>query len=335
VIATAPFGALADGRAVRMATLSRPGGLTVEVLDYGAAVRSLRIPGVAGSMVLGFDDIAAYEADTSYQGVAVGRYANRIANGRFTIDGERFQVTTNEGDNCLHGGRLGLSKRLWLFEAVSQTACALVCRSPKGEEGFPGVMEARVELALTDDETLEITWEAQVSRPCPVSLTHHLYFNLSGDPTRSVLDHDLTLRAGAITPVERDLIPTGDLLPVDGTPFDLRAPTRIGDVLERDHPQLAIGGGIDHNWALRPGAGPSIRLRRPETDVSLSITTDQPGVQIYSGQGLAAPFAPFGGLAIEPQEFPDAVNQPGFPDVVLRPGATWRRRAVYRFRSGA
>jgi aldose 1-epimerase len=335
VIATTAFGGLADGRAVQMATLSRPGGLSVEVLDYGAAVRSLHLPGVAGSMVLGFDDAAGYEADDAYQGVVVGRYANRIADGRFSIDGDRFQATPNEGDNCLHGGRTGLSRRLWRFETVGPTACTLTCRSPEGEEGFPGALDARVVLSITDDETLEIVWEARVTRPCPVNLTHHLYFNLSGDSGRSVLDHNLMVRAAAITPVEPDLIPTGELLPVAGTPFDLRTPRRVGEVLAQAHPQLAIGGGLDHNWALRPGEGPAISLHSPETDVRLSITTDQPGVQIYSGQMLGAPFAPHRGLAIEPQDFPDAVNQPAFPEVVLRPGATWRRRAAYRFRTGA
>ena len=332
--APAPFGALADGRPVHMATLARPGGMVVQVLDYGAAVRALRLPGVAGSLVLGFDDIAAYEADPGYQGVVVGRVANRIADGRFDIDGQAVQTTVNEGDNCLHGGRRGLSKRLWRFDSVQADRCVLSYVSQDGEEGFSGALEARAILSLTGDDALEIVWEATVSRPCPVSLTHHLYFNLSGDPRRPVLDHALSIRAAAITPVEADLIPTGAFLPVEGTPFDLRAPVRIGDVLARAHPQLAVGGGIDHNWVLRPGEDPAISLRCPETDVTLSITTDQPGVQVYAGQGLTAPFAAHGGVAIEPQDFPDAVNQPGFPDVVLRPGAIWRRRAVYRFQVG-
>jgi aldose 1-epimerase len=184
---------------------------------------------------------------------------------------------------------------------------------------------------LAGPDILRIAWEAQTERPTPVNLTHHLYFNLSGGQSPSVLDHSLTIAADGFTPVRADLIPTGEVAAVNGSPFDLRRPRRLGDGLAQAHPQLAIGGGYDHNWALRPGARPALALRSPETGLVLELETDQPGVQIYAGQGLKAPFAPYGGIAIEPQGFPDAVNQPGFPDVVLRPGSVYRRTATYRF----
>jgi aldose 1-epimerase len=318
-----PFGDLPDGRPVRRLRL---GGdrLSIELLDYGAVVRSLRFAGV--ETVLGFDALEAYLADRSYQGCVVGRCANRVDGGRFSIDGQAFQAETNEGPNTLHGGPVGFSRRLWSFERWDEASATLAYRSPDGEEGFPGQLDARLRFRI-GASGLEITWLAQASRPTPANLTHHLYFNLSGDPSTSVLDHVLGVAAEAITPVRPDLIPTGELMPTAGTPFDLNVPRPLGEVLAQDHPQLALAGGIDHNWAL---SGP-VSLACPRTGLSLTLTTDQPGLQVYSGQGLAAPFAPHGGLALEPQGFPDAVNQPGFPSVLLRPGQTYRRRAVYRF----
>lgn len=327
------FGVLVDGRPVRSATLEWHAGLTVEVLEYGAAVRSLRVPTRRGPVetVLGFPTLAGYEADPAYQGVVVGRVANRIGGAGFGIDDERYRLTANEGPNTLHGGSLGLSKRLWRIVETDRRRVVMAYTSPDGEEGFPGALAARVVFTLTGPDTLEIAWEARSDRPTPVNLTHHLYFNLSGEPGRDVLDHVLAIRAGAITPVRPDLIPTGERLAVDGTPFDLRRARRLGEALSHGHPQLAIGGGYDHNWVLASGDGPDLVLRSPETDLSLFVTTDQPGVQIYSGQGLRLPFAPHAGLAIEPQNFPNAVNQRGFPDTILRPGERYRRFAHYRF----
>jgi aldose 1-epimerase len=330
-----PFGTLEDGRPATAVRLGWPGGLEVEVLDYGAIVRSLRAPTAAGPVetVLGFDSLEAYVADRAYQGCVVGRCANRIDGARFAIDGETFRVTANEGPNCLHGGALGFGRRLWRFEAPASDgrSAALTYRSPDGEEGFPGQVDARIEFTLTAADTLVIAWAAQADRPTPVNLSHHLYFNLSGDPATPLLDHSLMIAAEAITPVRPDLIPTGALLPVEGTAFDLRTPRPIGEALAQGHPQLALGGGYDHNWALRPQAGPAVRLRSPRTGLEMSLSTDQPGLQVYSGQGLTAPFAAHGGIALEPQGFPDAVNIPAFPDVVLRPGRTYRRHAAYRF----
>lgn len=318
-----PFGLLADGSPVRLARIER-GNLVLEVIEQGAAVRSLEVGGV--ETVLGFHTLEDYLADRSYQGVVVGRVANRIADAAFEIDGERFEVSANEGANTLHGGSGGLDKRLWRFAEVSDHAVTLAYASEDGEEGFPGSLDVEVRFFLTGDG-LEIVWEAETDQPTPVNLTHHLYFNLGGD---DVLDHTLGVRAQGYTPVQPDLVPTGDIAPVAGTPFDLRTPRRLGEMVRDDHPQIAIGGGYDHNWVLDPAPGPALTLASP-SGLRLQIETDQPGVQIYSGQGLQAPFGPFGGIAIEPQNFPDAVNQPGFPDPILRPGARYRRRALYRF----
>lgn len=324
------FGRLADGREVEAATL-RADGLEVELIAYGAIVRRLMVPagGRHVSAVLGFDRLADYEADRTYQGCIVGRCANRIGGAAFEIDGVRHEVEANEGRNCLHGGALGFGKRLWSFERLEPGLAVLAYTSPAGEAGFPGEVRCRVRFEVASD-ALAIDWEAETDQPTPVNLTHHLYFNLSGDPATPVLDHALAIEADALTEVDAELIPTGRLLPVAGTPFDLRTPRGIGDVLNEAHPQLALGGGIDHNWALS-GRAPAASLRCPRTGLALTVETDQPGLQVYGGQGLKPPFAAHGGLVFEPQGFPDAVNRPNFPAVVLRPGSIYRRRAVYRF----
>jgi aldose 1-epimerase len=330
------FGQLRDGRTVHRARLAWPGGIAVEVLDYGVVVRSLVAPGPGGPVetVLGFSDMEGYETDRSYQGRMVGRYANRIAGARFTIDGETWDVTANEGGNCLHGGALGFSDRMWTFVEVKDRSCVLAYDSPDGEEGFPGWLRARVEIVIEAADTVSIAWVAETDRATPVNLTHHLYFNLAGDPSAPALDHNLQIAASRYTPVRPDLIPTGELAEVAGTPFDLRTPRPIAEAIARPDPQLAIGGGIDHNWVLDGGEGPAVVLAAPGGGLRLELATDQPGVQVYIGQGLKAPFAPHGGIALEPQAFPDAINQPQFGDVVLRPGQTYRRMARYRFSAG-
>ena len=337
---TRTFGLLGDGREVSAVTLAWEGGLSVEVLAFGAIVRRITVPTPRGPVeaILGHDTLGDCEADELYLGPVVGRCANRIGGARFAIDGERFQVSANEGANCLHGGCTGFNKRLWRVETPvdpAGRAVALAYDSPDGEEGFPGAVRVRAAYALTAPDTLEITYEASADRATPVNLSQHLYFNLSGDPARDVLDHTLQVAGAAITPVRDDLIPTGERLPVGETPFDLRTPRRIGDALAEAHPQLAIAKGFDHNWALDGGEERvALQLRSPESGVALAITTDQPGMQIYSGQGLKPPYPTHGAVVFEPQGFPDAVNQPNFPSVVLRRGETYRHRSRYRFRSG-
>ncbi len=331
------FGTLADGRAVEAVRLSRPGCLVVEILSLGAIVHRLCAPGADGPIetIAGYGSLEDYAADKGYLGAIVGRCANRIGDARFDLDGECITVSANEGANCLHGGVLGFNKRLWAIETpdVDQPRAVLSYVSADGEEGFPGQVRVRAHYHLTADDTFCIAYEAETDRPTPVNLSQHIYFNLSGGG--DILDHRLQIAASAITPVRGDLIPTGELLPVGETPFDLRQGRLIGEAMAEPHPQLAIPGGFDMNWALDPGPGPALTLISPKTGLRLEITTDQVGMQVYSGQTMPAPFVKFAALALEPQGFPDAVNHANFPSVILRPGQTYRHESVYRFRAAA
>jgi aldose 1-epimerase len=329
------FGVLPDGRAVEAVRLSRRGGLTVEILSFGAIVHRICAPTPRGGLeaVAGYPSLAGYAADKAYLGAIVGRCANRIGGARFVLDGETFDVSANEGANCLHGGALGFNKRLWSIETQhpDRPRAVLTYVSADGEEGFPGEVRVRAAYELTADDTLVITYEAETDRATPVNLSQHIYFNLSGGG--DILDHVLKIAGSAITPVRGDLIPTGELMAVTGTPFDLRAGRVIGEAMAEPHPQLTIPGGFDMNWALDPPSGPALTLTSPKTGLSLEIETDQVGIQVYAGQSMPAPFVRCAALALEPQGFPDAVNHPNFPSVILRPGDTYRHRSVYRFRA--
>jgi len=329
------FGSLADGQAVEAVRLSRPSGLAVELLSLGATVHRLSAPGADGLIetVAGYPSLEGYVADTGYLGAIVGRCANRIGDARFVLDGETFEVSANEGANCLHGGVMGFNRRLWAIETPEPTRprAVLTYVSPAGEEGFPGEVRVRAHYELTTDDTLRIEYAAETDAATPVNLSQHIYFNLSGGG--DILDHELQIASAAITPVRGDLIPTGDLTPVAGTPFDLRQGRVIGEAMAEPHPQLAIPGGFDMNWALDTKVGPSVTLTSPKTGLRLEIETDQVGMQVYAGQSMPAPFVKYAALALEPQGFPDAVNHPNFPSVILRPGQTYRHRSVYRFRA--
>jgi len=326
---------LADGRAVEAVRLGRADGLVVEILSLGAIVHRLCAPAPGGLVeaVAGNPSLAGYVEDTGYLGAVVGRCANRIGDARFVLDGETVRVSANEGANCLHGGVLGFNKRLWAIETpdADQPSAVLTYVSADGEEGFPGEVRVRAQYDLTADDTLQIEYEATTDRATPVNLSQHIYFNLSGGG--DILDHRLQIAASAITPVRGDLIPTGELLPVAGTPFDLRQGRVIGEAMAEPHPQLDIPGGFDMNWALNPVSGPAVTLISPKTQLSLEIETDQVGMQVYAGQAMPAPFVKHAALALEPQGFPDAVNHPNFPSVILQPGQIYRHRSVYRFRS--
>jgi aldose 1-epimerase len=332
------FGHTRDGRAVRVAQLTWPGGLEVEVLEFGAIVHALRYPTAAGGArdaVLSLETLADYEADDRYIGQCVGRVANRIADGRFPLDGRTVQVSINEPPNTLHGGEVGFGKRLWRFDeaAADERHVALAYDSAAGEEGFPGRLQARVSFALSAADTLEIAYTATTDAPTAVNLSHHLYFNLLGERAATILDHTLQLAAEATTPVGPGLVPTGELAPVAGGPLDLREGVSVGDALARGGDQMALAGGLDFNWALDAHARPALRLTAPD-GARLEIETDQVGLQIYSGQKLTPPFVPHGALALEPQGFPDAVNHPTFPSQILHPGQTYRRTSRYRLFAG-
>jgi aldose 1-epimerase len=330
-----PFGTLADGRPVQRLSLGRPGGLQVEILDYGATVHRLCAPTAAGCVetLPAYPDLEGYLAGRSYLNAAIGRYANRLAAGRFTIDGQAYQVSVNERGNTLHGGTLGFDKHVWRIAHAGPDTAVLALVSPDGDEGFPGRVTVEASFTITGSDALTIAYTATTDRPTPINLTQHFYFNLSGRPAQPILDHRLRLAGQAITVIDAELIPTGELRPVAGTPFDLRQARRVGELVDSADPQIALAHGVDHNWALDPGPAPQVELHSPESGLTLEIATDQPGMQVYSGQGLSHPFVKYGAIAFEPQGFPDAPNHPNFPSAILRPGQTYRHTSTYRFRT--
>jgi aldose 1-epimerase len=332
------FGQTSGGQPVRATTLSWDDGIEVEVLEFGAIVHALRYP-VAGEgrrdAILSLDTLADYEADDRYIGQCVGRVANRIAGGRFALDGQTVRLSVNEPPNTLHGGWVGFGKRLWRFDedACDARQAALIYVSPDGEEGFPATLIVRCVFAVTGLDTLEIAYAATAEAPTAVNLSHHLYFNLLGERTADILDHTVQIAADSVTPVGAGLIPTGEIASVANGALDLRAGARVRDVLARGGPQMALAGGLDFNWALTRGAAPAVRLTCPD-GARLEIETDQPGLQVYSGQKLTPPFVPHGAVVFEPQGFPDAVNHGDFPSQILHPGETYRRTSRYRLTAG-
>jgi aldose 1-epimerase len=340
----------AEGREIELYTLTNSHGIEARIMTYGAAIVSLRTPdreGHLGNIVLGFDSPAPYFAGVQYFGATVGRYANRIAGGRFVLDGKSYELAHNDGPNSLHGGTRGFDKRIWQAQVLpSATAVALrlTYLSAAGEEGYPGELTAHVTYRLQDDDRLAIDYEATTSAATPINLANHAYFNLSGDPHRSILDHVLTIRASRFTPVDARLIPTGELRPVENTSFDFRVPNAIGSRIESQDEQLRLGHGYDHNWVLDkpvPGAmAVAALLSDPVSGRTLQIETTQPGLQFYSGNFLDGKPAGHGtvfgfrtGLCLETQHFPDSPNHPGFPSTVLHPGETYSERTVLAFGS--
>jgi aldose 1-epimerase len=312
-------GSRADRVSSERYTLTNGHGLEVVAMSYGGIIAALRVPdrrGKRANVVLGFDSVAGYRPNPSYCGAVVGRYANRIAGGRFTLDGTTYQLATNHGEHHLHGGVRGFDQAEWQgtgFENEAGVGVELAHTSPAGDEGYPGTLRARVTYTLTDRDELVVDYCATTDRATPVNLTQHSYFNLSGEPSREVFDHLLTIDADRYTPVDASLIPTGALLPVAGTRFDFRAPRRLLD-------------GLDINLVLnRAGGGPvhAARLVEPASGRTLDVATTEPGIQLYTGQRF--------GVALETQHFPDSPNRPGFPSTILQPGEEYRSRTVFRF----
>ena len=345
------FGTLPDGRTVEEVTLTNGKGVTARILSWGALLRSLDVPdrsGKAADVVLGYNDLASYLTKGNYFGVSVGRYANRIRAGRFTLDGQTYTLATNDGPNALHGGAAGFDKRLWTITAVTGGASPSVTRrsvSPDGEEGYPGTLTATATYTLDDTNTLTITYEATTDKPTIVNLTNHSFFNLAGEGSgRTILDQTLTIPAERFTPVDATLIPTGAHLPVAGTPFDFRKPTVIGARIRdgRDE-QIVRGRGYDHNWVVTdaPTAEPHpvARVEDPKSGRILDVASNQPGLQFYAGNFLNATAVGKSGLAyrqsdalaLEPELFPDTPNQPAFGSARLDPGNTYRNVITYRF----
>jgi aldose 1-epimerase len=340
------YGDLADGTAVSLVTLSNGRGVEVDVISYGGIITRLLTPdksGQPGNIVLGLDDLADYVASSPYFGALIGRYGNRIAGGRFTLDGTTHQLAVNDGENHLHGGDVGFDKKVWEMEPFAAPASAgvvLTLISPHEDQGYPGTLDTQVTYELNDRNELEIRFGATTDQPTIVNLTAHSYFNLAG--AGDILDHQLTIPASHFTPVRAGLIPTGELRPVEGTPFDFREAKAMGADIETEDPQLDLGLGYDHNFAVKEQVDEELvlhaRVTEPGSGRVLEIWSVEPGVQFYSGNFLDGTLAGGGevhgyrgGFCLEPQHFPDSPNQPEFPSTVLWPGESYETRIVYRF----
>ncbi len=350
-LTTSVYGHLNDGRDVKLFTLTNARGLQARLTEYGAILVGLTVPdrsGRSADVTLGFDALEGWLVNPTYMGATVGRFGNRIAHGRFVLDGRTYTLATNNDPNgkpcSLHGGKRGFDQVRWEGAPVRKPGARGVAfgyTSPDGEEGFPGTLKARVTYWLTDAD--ELVWEAEATtdRPTIVNIVHHTYWNLSGDPRQSVDNHVLTLEADAFLPTDPGLIPTGAPAPVAGTPMDFRKPTAVGTRLGAEFEPLKTAGGYDHCWVLRPGTG--VRRAAVVTDPgsgrTLEVLTDQPGVQFYSGNFLDGTITGKGGvkygaragLCLETEGFPDAPNHPDFPSPVLRPGETYRHTMICRF----
>ena len=341
-----PFGKMPDGRAVERFTLTNAGGIEVDAISYGGIITSLRVPdrdGRTGDIVLGFDSLDGYLKDDPFFGAIIGRYGNRIAKAAFTLDGKTYKLAANNGPNHLHGGVKGFDKVLWAAQPVpGRNAVTFSRTSPDGEEGYPGTLRVQVTYTLTDANELIVDYRATTDKATPVNLTQHSYFNLAGHASGDILGHQLMLNADRYTPVDATLIPTGELAPVAGTPFDFRRLTAIGARIGNDDPQLKHGGGYDHNWVLnRAGTGRQLAARvvEPTTGRTMEIATTEPGMQFYSGNFLDGTLTGKGGavykhrtgFCLETQHFPDSPNQPDFPSTILRPGEEYRTSTVFTF----
>jgi len=347
----APYGMLADGRQVSAYTLTNQRGMTVRVLDYGATIISIRVPDRNGSsddVALGFDDLAGYVEVPRYFGAVVGRYGNRIANGRFTIGSRTYELARNNGANHLHGGERGFDKVLWSarpFQHGDSAGIVFSYLSPDGDQGYPGALQATVTYTLTSASELVVDYHATTDAPTHVNLTQHTFFNLAGAGKRDVLEHRLTLHATAYTPVDSTFIPTGEIAPVAGTPFDFRTPAAMGARIRDDFPQLRIGNGYNHNWVLdRPGGLDgrlvhAARVLEPESGRTLDVHTTEPGLQFFTANSLdgtaigreGRSYQRHYGFCLETQHYPDSPNQPQFPSTLLRPGEAYRSRTVFAF----
>ncbi|HUI30153.1 MAG TPA: aldose epimerase family protein, partial [Candidatus Acidoferrales bacterium] len=342
------FGKLSDGREAYLFTLKNEAGMTVTLTDYGASIVSVKVPdrdGKLADVALGYDSLAGYVNGTVYFGGIVGRYANRIAGGKFTLDGKTYQVTVNDGQNCLHGGKIGFNKVLWTAEPAESpegSSVRFTYASKDGEEGFPGTVTVTATYTLTKDNAIRIDFTGTTDKTTILNMCNHSYFNLTGDPTKTILDHELMINADKFTPVDSNLIPTGELASVVNTPFDFLKPTRIGARINDNNDQLKKCRGYDLNWVLNDYTK-KIRLAAELYDPSsgrvMDVLTDQPGIQFYTGNFLngsevgknGVRYQYRTGLALETQLYPDSPNKPGFPSPTLKPGETYRTTTIYKF----
>ncbi|MFD8504515.1 aldose epimerase family protein [Streptomyces sp. NPDC003631] len=342
------FGKLDDGTKVYRWSLQN-GGTRLKVLSYGGIIQSLEIPdrhGRYANVSLGYDNLAAYVAGTTFFGATIGRYGNRIAKGQFTLDGKKYQLNVNDGVNSLHGGAKGFNTKVWDVEGFtsgSDVGLHLYYTSVDGEMGYPGTLRTKVTFTLNRDGDWRIDYEAITDRPTVVNLTNHTYWNLAGEGSGTIEDHELTIAASRYTPTDTGLIPTGELAKVSGTPFDFRKSKPVGRDIRAGHPQQVQAKGFDHNWVLDKGVTAKpvhiATLRDPRSGRTLKIATDQPGLQFYSGNFLdgtlvgtsGRTYRQGDGLCLETQHFPDSPNEPSWPSTVLRPGQTYRTTTIHSF----
>lgn len=338
------------GKQTDLFTLTNANGMEVCFTNFGGRIVSIMVPDKTGNMqdvCLGHDSIADY-IKYGYQGcnfgALIGRYGNRIGNSKFTLDGQEYQLIANNNGNCLHGGgEVAFHNRMWDANQVDDTKIEFTTVSPDGEDGFPGEVSVKVTYTLTTDNAIEIAYEATTNKPTVLNLTNHCYFCLSGDPSKDMLDEVLYLNANEYTPVDENVAVTGEITTVEGTPFDFRTPTRVGDRIDdTTNVQIVNGKGYDHNWILATGGDIKAvagTLYDPTTGIQMDMYTDQPGMQFYAGNFLDGSFMGKKGVAypvrsafcFETQHYPDSPNKPEFPSTTLRPGETYATKTIYKF----
>ena len=345
-ISRQPFGRTKNGVAVELFTLRNTNGVEARICSYGGTVVSLKVPdrnGQFGDVILGYNSLADYLKDSPYFGALIGRFGNRIAKGKFMLEGKEYTLATNNYPNALHGGIKGFDKVVWtprLLDTTNGPALELHYLSKDGEEGYPGNLSVTAVYTLTDDNALRLDYTATTDKTTVLNLSHHSYFNLAGKG--DVLNHQVTILADKFTPVDSTLIPSGELRPVEGTPFDFRQPTAIGARIKQQDEQLKFGNGYDHNWVITkpPGQlGLMARVYEPTSGRVLEVFSTEPGLQFYTGNfldgtlkgkdGRAYEFR--SGFTMEPQHYPDSPNQPAFPSAVLKPGETYKNIILYKF----
>lgn len=341
------YGKLADQTPINQVTLTNSNGVSVDVINYGGIITRIETPdsnGNMGNIVLGLDNLEDYTNATTYFGAIIGRFGNRIANGKFSLNGTDYQLATNDGDNHLHGGVQGFDKKVWTmvpFSTENSAGVTLSLVSPDGDQGYPGELTTQVTYTLTNKNTLDMQFVAKTNKPTIINMTQHSYFNLAGKG--DILDHQMQINSNAITPVDGGLIPTGELMQVAGTPFDFRNPKAIGKEINIDDEQLKLGKGYDHNFVLKNKPNHDLieaaNVYEPSSGRTLTMYTEEPAVQFYSGNFLDGSSKQASGLVhklrsgfcLEPQHFPDAPNQPTFPSTTLLPGEVYSTRIVYEF----
>lgn len=348
VIKKKAYGTTPEGETVDHYTLSNDNGMEVAIITYGGRITSLKAPDKNGqfeNVVLGFDSIAQYTQDNPFFGALIGRYGNRIAKGKFTLDGEEYTLPQNDGDNHLHGGEKGFDKVVWSAEEPGDDSNSLKLTyiSEDMEQGYPGRLVSVVTYTLRDDNSLEVLYEATTDKKTVVNLTQHAYFNLSANFDQPILDHVVEINADSILPVDQTLIPTGEIKAVAGTPFDFREPQTVGDRIEQDDEQLKRGLGYDHCWVLNEQEGGmrfAASAHHPASGRFMEVFTDEPGIQFYSGNFLdgtlpqadgAGTYAKRTGFCLETQHYPDSPNQENFPSVTLEPGDTYTSKTSFKF----